>query len=51
MSVEQLLALAKVRFRRVTVVSPGRFAHSKLNVQERNAPVSWDAEVLITCYP
>lgn len=51
MSVEQIVNLARTRFRRVDVASAGPFAHSKLNVHERNAPVSWDGEVLISCCP
>ena len=51
MSVDQLVALARSKFRSVEVMSAGTFAHSKLNIRERNVSVSWDAEVLVTCLP
>lgn len=51
MSVDQIVDLARTRFSRVEVESPGPFAHSKLNIHELNTAVSWDGEVLITCCP
>lgn len=51
MSIERIEELARERFRRVEVASAGRFAHSKLNVQDRNAPTSWAAEIFIVCLP
>lgn len=51
MSIGQIAALAREHFRKVEIVSAGRFAHSKLNLQDRNAPINRAAEVLLTCRP
>jgi hypothetical protein len=51
MSVEDIVNLARQRFRSVAVLSPGPFAHNKLNTRERNAAVSRNGEVLIVCRP
>lgn len=51
MHIDGIIQSAKQHFRNVDVSSVGSFAHSKLNLQERNAPVNWEAEVLIICLP
>jgi hypothetical protein len=51
MNIDGIVALARKHFRNVNVESAGRFAHSKLNLQDRNAPVNEHAEVLIVCRP
>lgn len=51
LTVEQIVALARQAFRRVELASAGRHAHHKLNRQQRNARVFYDAEVLVVCEP
>jgi len=48
---EDIQTLAQRVFSRVTIVPAGRMAHSKLNAVGRNAPITYDAEVLIVCQP
>lgn len=51
MMLEEIEALAQRTFSSVTAVPAGHMAHSKLNVVERNVPMTYDSEVLIICKP
>lgn len=51
LTVDEVAGLAKRFFRQVEVTRPARIAHNKLNSSEKNADVSYDAEVLVACMP
>ena len=48
-TIEQIVEKAKQYFTEVTVVSPGKFAHSKLNSADKNFETNCEAELLIVC--
>jgi adenine-specific DNA methylase len=49
MKLDQLTQLAKIYFKKVEVISPGVFAHSKLNKTDLHLATLTNAEVLIVC--
>lgn len=51
MHIDRITQIARQYFRKVETADVGAFAHSKLNLQERNTPINWDAELLILCRP
>ena len=51
LTIKKLEELAKKYYRRVEVVSPGSFSHSKLNSSDKNFDVSSNAELLMICKP
>lgn len=48
-TIDQLVIKAKRYYRRVDVVSPGHFVHSKLNAVAKNFSANQEAELLIVC--
>lgn len=48
-TMRELVDWAKKYYRRVNVVSPGRFSHSKLNSNEHSLESSNEAELLVVC--
>lgn len=51
LTMEEIERLAKQFFGRVETLRAGRVAHNKLNHAEKNAGVTYDAEVLVVCVP
>lgn len=48
-SIEELENIAKKYFKNVETISIGEFYHSKLNRSDKNAEISYEAEILIIC--
>lgn len=48
-TIDQLVEKAKVYFADVTIASPGKFTHSKLNSADKNHEANHEAELLIVC--
>ena len=51
MTIKEIEILVRKYFGRVKIISAGSIAHNKLNTTEKNAGMSYEAEVLIICEP
>lgn len=49
LSIDEIVGIAKRYYRKVEVVSPGQFMHSKFNRQDNNCEINYEAERLIIC--
>ncbi|MCM1225653.1 MAG: DNA adenine methylase [Lachnospiraceae bacterium] len=49
LSIDEIVGMAKKYYRKVEVVSPGQFMHSRFNRQDNNYEINYEAERLIIC--
>lgn len=49
LAIDEIVDIAKKYYRKVEVVSPGQFMHSRFNRQDNNYEINYDAERLIIC--
>lgn len=49
LSVDEIVDIAKKYYRKVEIVSPGQFMHSRFNRQDNNYEINYEAERLIIC--
>lgn len=49
LTIDEIVDIAKKYYRKVEVVSPGQFMHSRFNRQDKNYEINYEAERLIVC--
>lgn len=49
LTIDEIVDIAKKYYRKVEVVSPGQFMHSRFNRQDNNYEINYEAERLIIC--